>query len=553
MLSLLMWIIQGGGVYQWTVLRHNGPFFPDKYKKHNIPVLINNKKINLNELSEEYATLYAKYIDSDYVKNNKFNKNFWNDFKITLPKDLKINSIHDIDFSLIKKYLDDISEKKKNMTKEEKEKIKLENEKIEEPYKYCFIDGTKQKVGNYKIEPPGIFLGRGDHPKIGMIKKRILPEDVIINLDKESKVPEPNIKGHKWKKVIHDRKVIWLATWKDSVTNKTKYIFTSMASTFKSESDKKKFDLAKKLKKKIKKIRIDYESKLVNEDLKTKQLATALYFIDNLALRVGGKKNKKEKADTVGVTSLRVEHITLFPPNEIKLDFLGKDSIRYCRKVNIIKQVYDNIEEFTRNKDKKKLIFDLINSNMLNNYLSTYMKNLTAKVWRTFNASFLFQKELNKIKIDKINKIPESERLNFILSMFQQENAAVAILCNHQKNVSSNLDNYITKTKERIKKYRLMKKKLKKRITKTKDKEKKNKYKEKILRVDAKIKLLKLKLETKSKMKNVSLGTSKTNYIDPRIIFSFIKKFNIPLDKIFTKTEIDRFQWANDVDEKYQF
>ena len=181
------------------------------------------------------------------------------------------------------------------------------------------------------------------------------------------------------------------------------------------------------------------------------------------------------------------------------------------------------------------------------------MKNLTAKVWRTFNASFLFQKELNKIKIDKINKIPESERLNFILSMFQQANAAVAILCNHQKNVSSNLDNYITKTKERIKKYRLMKKKLKKRITKTKDKEKKNKYKEKILRVDAKIKLLKLKLETKSKMKNVSLGTSKTNYIDPRIIFSFIKKFNIPLDKIFTKTEIDRFQWANDVDEKYQF
>ena len=25
-------------------------------------------------------------------------------------------------------------------------------------------------------------------------------------------------------------------------------------------------------------------------------------------------------------------------------------------------------------------------------------------------------------------------------------------------------------------------------------------------------------------MKNVSLGTSKTNYIDPRIIFSFIKQ-----------------------------
>ena len=37
-------------------------------------------------------------------------------------------------------------------------------------------------------------------------------------------------------------------------------------------------------------------------------------------------------------------------------------------------------------------------------------------------------------------------------------------------------------------------------------------------------------------MKNVSLGTSKTNYIDPRIIFAFMKKFEIPVEKLFTKT-----------------
>ena len=39
-------------------------------------------------------------------------------------------------------------------------------------------------------------------------------------------------------------------------------------------------------------------------------MATALYFIDKLALRVGGKKDTKGQADTVGVTSLRVEHIS---------------------------------------------------------------------------------------------------------------------------------------------------------------------------------------------------------------------------------------------------
>ena len=62
-----------------------------------------------------------------------------------------------------------------------------------------------------------------------------------------------------------------------------------------------------------------------------------------------------------------------------------------------------------------------------------------------------------------------------------------------------------------------------------------------------------LKRETKEKMKNVSLGTSKTNYIDPRIIFAFIKKFDIPTEKIFTKTLIERFKWASDVSSKYTF
>ena len=54
-------------------------------------------------------------------------------------------------------------------------------------------------------------------------------------------------------------------------------------------------------------------------------------------------------------------------------------------------------------------------------------------------------------------------------------------------------------------------------------------------------------------MKNVSLSTSKNNYIDPRIIFSFIYKFDIPVDKIFSKPLIERFKWASDVDKDYKF
>ena len=32
----------------------------------------------------------------------------------------------------------------------------------------------RQKIGNFKTEPPGLFRGRGDHPKQGRIKVGVL-------------------------------------------------------------------------------------------------------------------------------------------------------------------------------------------------------------------------------------------------------------------------------------------------------------------------------------------------------------------------------------------
>ena len=53
------------------------------------------------------------------------------------------------------------------------------------------IDGKREKIGNFRIEPPSLFRGRGEHPKMGRIKRRIMPEDVIINIGKGGAVPEP--------------------------------------------------------------------------------------------------------------------------------------------------------------------------------------------------------------------------------------------------------------------------------------------------------------------------------------------------------------------------
>lgn len=551
---MLMWILIGGGKPQWNTMIHNGPYFAEPYIKHDIPIIINNEKIILEKLAEEYATLYAKYIKTDYADNNTFNRNFTKDFFKVLPKDIikkyNLKLVTEIDFSLIHAKLEKDRLKKLERTKEIKAKEKEDRLEKEEPYMFCMIDGSNVKVGNYKIEPPGIFLGRGSHPKLGMVKKRINPEDVTLNIGKDASIPKPNVDGQ-WGKVIHEKDKIWLASWKDGITGKNKYVFTSVESIFKSKSDTEKFDLAKKLKRKANSIRERYILELESDDIIVKQLASALYFIDKLALRVGGKKDTKGQADTVGVTSLRVEHITFVDDSKkiIKLDFLGKDSIRYCHKIDVIPSIYNNLKSFTMDKDKKKDLFDKINSKSLNNYLETFMKGLTAKVWRTYNASFLFQKELDKIKPEKICSISENERINYLLGLFNMANTKVALLCNHQKNVPSNISATVEKINTMIRKLR----KTKKKTIERKSKMDKEEYNKKINRIDSKILLLKLKKDTKSKMKNVSLGTSKMNYIDPRIVFGFMKRFQIPEEKLFTKTLLSRFQWASEVDRDYRF
>ena len=78
-----------------------------------------------------------------------------------------------------------------------------------------------------------------------------------------------------------------------------------------------------------------------------RQRATAIYLIDQFALRAGNEKGDDE-AETVGCCSLKFEHITLKPPNEVIFDFLGKDSIRFYNKVKVEPQVFKNLKIFKK-------------------------------------------------------------------------------------------------------------------------------------------------------------------------------------------------------------
>ena len=60
-------------------------------------------------------------------------------------------------------------------------------------------------------------------------------------------------------------------------------------------------------------------------------------------------------------------------------------------------------------------------------------------------------------------------------------------------------------------------------------------------------------MQIKEDTKTVSLGTSKTNYIDPRIVYSFAKRVDVDVKRLLSATLSDKFQWAHSADADYQF
>lgn len=50
---------------------------------------------------------------------------------------------------------------------------------------------------------------------------RVKPEQITVNIGRGVKVPEPPA-GHRWKDVVHDDKVTWLATWKENINGAVK-------------------------------------------------------------------------------------------------------------------------------------------------------------------------------------------------------------------------------------------------------------------------------------------------------------------------------------------
>merc|ERR1712240_419854 len=238
---------------KWKFLEHKGQMFAPAYEPlpPEVRFWYDGKILRLTEETEECATFYGRMLDHDYTTKEVFNKNFFKDWRKTMTEKEKdiIRDLSKCDFSEIDAHFKKKSEERKNRSKEEKKAEKEKNDAIVEEYGFCTMDGHKERIGNFRTEPPSLFRGRGEHPKQGMIKRRIMPEDVIINCSKDSDVPVPPA-GHKWKKVQHDNTVTWLATWTENVQGQSKYVMLNPSSRLKGEKDWQKYEKAKKLRKK---------------------------------------------------------------------------------------------------------------------------------------------------------------------------------------------------------------------------------------------------------------------------------------------------------------
>ncbi|MCO5554299.1 hypothetical protein L7F22_007828 [Adiantum nelumboides] len=473
----------GSGGAKWATLYHTGPRFPPDYEPlpKSVKFKYEGKPVDLPPDAEEAAMFYAVKLETQHARDKVFNANFFEDFRKVLkehpPRDgTKIKEFSKCDFQQMydhwKAVKDKEKEDKKMMAPSARKKQLEEKKKLEAEMKTCVVDGLEQRVGNVIVEPPALFLGRGEHPKKGRIKRRVPPEAITINHtlgDKAHPPPQPP-PGRKWKEVKEDRSTTWLAFWIENINGQYKYMYLDATSQFKSNSDREKFEKARNLDKVVKKLRKNIDNMLSSKQRLERQLGTVIWLIDNYSLRAGNEKGDEEAA-TYGVCSLLVEHVKALndAKNQVKLEFLGKDSMRFKETLNVPERIFKNFKMFTQStrdakgavavKKKTDEIFDKVDVSQDTDALACVFKKLkmwptderrqqipsesanggqkglSAKVFRTYNASTTFQGLLNQTE-ENLRRAGLKPTIQTLRDQYNQANRLVAILCNHQKTIN---------------------------------------------------------------------------------------------------------------------
>jgi DNA topoisomerase-1 len=536
--------------------------FPPEHHLRGISISIAGEKFSLNQGQEELVYAWAKKKETHYVRDPVFQSNFLVDLKKLLPEKFRnISSIADIDFSeaftLVeqeKRMKDAEKERIRNLAKDERKKIrmarKLELDQIKGFYGKALIDGIEVDVANWLVEPPGLFMGRGQHPQRGKWKPRVAPNEVILNLGEGAPAPEGN-----WKRIVHDHNSTWLATWIEKLTGKRKYVWLHDSSSLRQGNDKEKYDKAIKLEKHIGRVQREIINRMLkSKDLNQRKISTVCYLIFKLAMRVGDEKDPEE-ADTVGASTLRVEHITFREKHSggryVEFNFLGKDSVPWQKTIRVESEdtrgLYDNLKMLMEGKDKSSQIFDGITSNKVNSFLRSIdnknLPGLTAKVFRTFITTSVVKETLASPPFNKVNRnSSEAEKIYAV----KIANLKAAITCNHKKGIDpknpasmkalEKFKDSIIRKEETIKRLRsdLVEGRWKTEIQKK--------------RIEDRLERIEMQLKLQQETRDYNLGTSLRNYVDPRAVVAWLMHVNLDWKRVYTATLQKKFKWVEEYD-----
>lgn len=495
----------------WTTLSHEGVCFPDPYPVEHLSVKVKGRPVDLPPLAEEMAYNLAKKKDTPYVSDPVFVSNFMEDFVRQLPDWCRGASFADVDFADFYRKVDREKASKEALSKDDKKAMaatrKERRESLKAKYGRALLDGKEVDIANWMVEPPGLFMGRGQHPMRGKWKPRVQPSDVVLNLGESAPVPQ-----NQWKEVVHDHNSMWMAKWIDKLTDKEKYVWLHESTPIQQSRNKAKYDKAQKVGSNLEKIRGRILRDLGSKDPTTRQLATVCYLIDTLGMRVGDEKDEDE-ADTVGASTLRVEHVTLKPPT-VEFNFLGKDSVPWNKSDTPPTQILSNLKDFTSSKNPEAEVFHNVSSGQVNDYLSAIVPGVSAKVFRTFHATAKAEQAL------RTRDLRAAEDLDKLYHA-KEANLAAAVFCNHQRTPPKTWEETLRKKKEKL-----------------------DAAKASAKRDENRIRKLEMELDFFVRTKNYNLNTSMKNYIDPRVYKSWCDFVGLDWAKVYSKSLQKKFSWA---------
>jgi len=535
-------------------LKHNGIMVPI-YEPKGFSIIIEGRKIKLKEKTEQMAVAWMRRNLSTTITppDAVFKKNFMNVFlsqiKQENPEETFLDDfalkylasignhsqaksdcqIEEIDFEEVKNFICKEKAMKEALSKEEK-KQQAEERKVKrlankENFGLAEVDGQKLEIANWTAEPSCLFAGRGDHPQRGKWKEGPSKGDITLNISTRT---DAEAKKEGWAGAVWEPKKMYIASWKDKLTGKIKYVWFSDTAFLKQNREKEKFQKAEALGKQIKTVEQHILRNLNDKDEGRRKVATVSWLIFAVNMRVGDEKDPDE-ADTVGAITLRREHISFPEEEKIHFDFLGKDCVRWEKEISAPPEVIRNIQEYM--DTSKDYLFEGVDSKKVSRFLSEKMPKLTAKVFRTWKCTSTLEENLKKRL--PLEKEPVTKDSPDYLKTYHAKmaNYEVAVVANHKKKIPPTFDQRLEKKEANLKALEAQLQAKKAAGKKTESLEKRK------AKAELDVNLTKL-------TKEYNLGTSLKSYINPAAYVKWAKKVKFDIEKFYPKTLRNKFSWA---------